>query len=85
MISSFEEHISSNYNEYFSTPRYKQVFQGEINNAYILSLRTYTKDLVRFYQVLDRSGGDLPEAFKEIRKVEDYPGDPKEYLAELLD
>ncbi len=83
-ISSFKEHIISRYDGYFSTPRYKRVFQGEINNAYILSLRTYTRDLSLFYQVLEMFGGDLPEAFKEIRKVEDYPGDPKEFLAELL-
>lgn len=85
IITAFQQDIRENYNEYFATDTYRYIANIDLNNAHIISWNIYTRDLSLYYEIYRSLGSDLNRFIKEVEGVEDYEGDPKDYLRSLID
>lgn len=85
IIREFKTDLKKNYDAYFQTGGYRHIADREINNAFILSWKRYSQDLSLFYDVYDAYGGDLKRFMEVVLPVEEWDGDPKEYLRVLVE
>ncbi len=83
IFKTFIENFAADYDNRFITDSFKQIENVSLNNAYILIYRRYTGDLSLFYSLYEKQGYDLKNTVEIIKQVEDYKGDPKEYLKKL--
>ncbi len=84
IFKSFIENFTADYSKRFHTDSYKRIKDVSLNNAYILIYKRYTGDLSLFYSVYRKHGYDLRNTVESIKQVEDFKGDPKEYLKKLI-
>ena len=85
IIREFKADLKKNYDAYFQNGGYRHIAEREINNAFILSWKRYSQDLSLFYDVYDAYGRDLKRFMAVILPVEEWDGDPKEYLRMLVE
>ncbi len=85
IISSFQQDVRENYNEYFTTDVYRYIADISLNNAHIISWNIYTRDLSLYYDVYRSLGSSLRRFIDKMGKLDQYEGDPKDYLHSLLD
>lgn len=83
IIEEFTTELQQHYHLYFSTDRFKTMVDIPVNNAYIMTIVRYTKDLSLFNDLYEMMNRDIRKTIEVIKPVEEYPGPPKEYLREL--
>ncbi|MFW6215477.1 MAG: aminopeptidase [Alkalispirochaetaceae bacterium] len=83
IIREEQQRFAENYDDWFSTDRYRFLPGMEINNAYVDLFRTYNDELPLFEQLYQTVNGDMGRFFDALRDIE-AAEDPTLRLRELL-
>ena len=60
--------LDINYNKYFQSKKYRFFHKIELNNAYLISYKTYNNDLSKFYEILNKNQGNLMKTIRGIKE-----------------
>ena len=89
LYSEFREAYLKTYPAMFKTEKFRNLMGSDINNAFILSYMTYTRDLSLYYELYRACGCDVRRLTTFITTLaengrQEFLADPKKYLAEWL-
>ncbi len=83
IISEHQHRFGATYEQHFDTDRYRWFTDFPVNNAFLGTYMMYTRELSLYQQTFHRCGDDLGEFIGRVKKVTDYEGDPRVFVASI--
>lgn len=83
IIDEYQDGFEATYEQRFHTDRYRWFINFPVNNAFLGTYMMYTRDLSLYEKAYHRCDNDLIEFIRRVREVEEYDGDPRDFVATI--
>ena len=84
ILAEYQTRFAEQYDSMFVTDKFRDFAERELNNAYLLSYMTYTRDLSLFYELYEQNDRDLHRTIEQLKALPRKENDPKKFVRELL-
>ena len=84
IIGEYKLRFKNDYDSLFHTDNFKNFPEININNAYLISLMTYTMDLKIFYELYEKNNFSLPQTVSQLISIDKKEKKPKNFINKTL-
>ncbi len=85
IIDNFKITFEKEYDSIFATQAFKKFLMRKVNNAYLNSFMTYTRDLDIFYDLYRKNGFSLPKCISQLKTIDKKEKNPKQCIQSFME